>query len=356
MLASLCIGQAIAGPVTTRWMGKWGMRRVLIGTTACCVTSLLLTAFAPLNLTGFCLAGAALGFTIPPIAPAMRTIFPKIVPGKLLSSLYSLDASVQEVIWAIGPVLAVFTAILISPSAALALAAAMMVCGGVWFVSSPQLGQVKIPPSRKQLGAVFKRKTVGLTVALGFLYLIAFAAFEAGVVSIYGHNSFDGGFVLGIHALGSFVGGVIVGHRALHKWALPLRLAVTAGGFALCLVSLETWWLCAVTFIGGLGAAPTFAGFSSLISSTVKFSETAEAFGWSNTGQLIGAAVGSAIAGVCIDFIGSRGAFMVAAIAMLAAIFTAVYWRNLVPDLRGKDASPLADTEQIHITSTANIS
>lgn len=355
MLATLCIGQAAAGPVTTRWMGKWGMRPVLTTTTIICVICLLLVAYAPFNLLGYTVIAVLLGFTIPPIAPAVRTIFPKLVPGKLLNGLYSLDASVQEIIWAIGPVIAVFVAISFSPSIALTVAAALMVLGGIWFISSPELGQVKLPPARRKIGAVFTRRSVGLAVALGFLYLIAFAAFEAGVVSIFGHESFDGGFILGINAFGSFVGGMLVGHRALNRWALPTRMLVVFVGFLLCLISLETWWLTAIAFIGGLGAAPTFAGLSSLISSTVKFSETAEAFGWSNTGQLIGAAIGSALAGISIDAIGARGAFVVAGVAMGCAILTALIWRNIVPDLRGKDASPIPDTEQIPVTPQVGI-
>lgn len=347
VLAALCIGQATAGPITTRWMGKWGMRKVLITTCTICTICLLLVAFAPLPMWGMIPLATLLGFTIPPIAPACRTIFPKLVPGKLLNGLYSLDASVQEVIWAVGPVISVLTAVTVSTSAALTLAAGLMVVGGAWFIASPELGQVRIPPARRRMGAVFSRKTVVLAVTLGFGYLVAFAAFEAGIVALYGHGGVQGGIILGINALGSFVGGFIVGHRALSRWALAARMSIPMLGFILCLCSLETWWLCLISFLGGLGAAPTFAALSSLISSTVKFSETAEAFGWSGTGQLIGAAVGSALAGVFIDNIGAQGAFIVASIAMALAVAVAFIWSHIVPDLRGKDASPLPDTEQI---------
>ena len=49
-----------------------------------------------------------------------------------------------------------------------------------------------------------------------------------------------------------------------------------------------------------------------IVSASVKFSETAESYGWVGSGQLIGAALGSAIAGFAIDGYGSIGGFATA--------------------------------------------
>ena len=88
---------------------------------------------------------------------------------------------------------------------------------------------------------------------------------------------------------------------------------------------------------------------TSITSATVKFSDTAEAYGWIGTGQLIGAAVGSAVSGFLIDANGARGAFYVAiALAALGALVAAV-GRRWAPDLRGRDATPLPDTEPVPV-------
>ena len=39
VLAAASIGQATSGPVTSRWMGIWGIRRVLTLTTAVCAAA-----------------------------------------------------------------------------------------------------------------------------------------------------------------------------------------------------------------------------------------------------------------------------------------------------------------------------
>lgn len=81
----------------------------------------------------------------------------------------------------------------------------------------------------------------------------------------------------------------------------------------------------------------------------MKFSETAEAYGWIGTGQLIGAALGSAVAGFLIDARGPAGAYAAAAaFAILGALVATAFVRGF-PDLRGRDASPIPDTEPVPV-------
>jgi MFS family permease len=109
------------------------------------------------------------------------------------------------------------------------------------------------------------------------------------------------------------------------------------------------WWLAITIFLAGIGIAPSLAVMFAIVSSSVRFSETAEAYGWVGTGQLIGAALGSATAGFLIDRFNAPGAFWVAAaFAAVGFIFPTVF-RRAHPDLRGKDASPIPDTEPIPV-------
>ena len=71
-----------------------------------------------------------------------------------------------------------------------------------------------------------------------------------------------------------------------------------------------------------------------MIAGSVPFADTAEAYGWITTGQLIGAAVGSALAGIAIDSLGGGRGGMLASLAVgaLAVLATAAF-RNTQPDL-----------------------
>lgn len=349
VLAAQSVGQSISGPLTSRMMGRWGMRPVLSTTTLICSVLLCAIAFLPLPLATVIGIAFLVGITTPPITPAVRTIYPKLVPGQLLSPLFSLDAAAQEVIWVVGPVVAVFVSAQFGTSYGLLVAALFMFGGGIWFILSRPVGQVRIPRSRRRFGAVLRRPTVVIATLAGFVFVASFAALEAGIVAAYGHGAFEAGLVLSVFAAGSLVGGLLVGHRDMRPWSLLLRIFIVLVGTALCLFSLEAWWLSVVLFIGGLGTAPTFAALSTIVSSTVKFSESAEAYGWVGTGQLVGIAAGSAIAGIVIDQAGARGAFIVATLFLLLATTIAAICLRWIPDLKGKSASPIPDTEPLQL-------
>lgn len=348
VLAATSIGQAIAGPMTSRWMGVWGMRPVIILTLTVCVASLSVIAFVPtLPVPIYMVIGFVAGISTPPIQPAVRTIYPKMVNSKQLTPLFSLDASAQEIIWVVGPVVATFVATQISTMLAIVVAIVFLAGGGVWFLSSPELGKVRIPRSKRRFGAILFRPPVLLSTATGFLLVGACAAIEAGVVASFGHDSPNSGIVLAIFSVGSLIGGLSLGHVPIGPWALARRMLIVFGGMALAAASLDFWWLSLALFIAGIGIAPALAVMFAIISASVKFSETAEAYGWVGTGQLIGAAIGSAVAGFMIDAFDAPGAIWVAIGFALVGVIVPTVFVRAHPDLRGRDASPLPDTEPI---------
>lgn len=350
VLAAESIGQAIAGPLTSRLMGQLGMRRVLAISSIVCALLLVTIAFVHLPLAVVTGLSFLIGITTPPITPAVRTLYPKLVPSSQISALFSLDAAAQEIIWVAGPVVAVFVSSQFGTPAGLCVAAAFMLAGGAWFISSPAFNSVKLPRSRKGFGAVLLRPTVLISTFLGFFFVASFAAIEAGIVRAFapndggGHGSIESGIVLALFAGGSLVGGLLVGHRPVRPFSPLLRILVVLAGTIACLASLNMWWLSAVLFIGGLGTAPTFAAISSMIGATVKFSETAEAFGWIGTGQLVGVATGSAVAGVAIDAMGAQGAILVSAGLLAVAAVIALCTTRWIPDLKDRDIEPPPET------------
>jgi len=349
VLASLSVGQAISGPLTSRWMGVWAMRPVLILTSSVCAVALAVLAFAPLPVVGFMIVALVCGLSYPPIQPAVRTIYPKVVNSRQLTPLFSLDASAQEIIWVAGPVLVTFVATQVSSTAGILLSLVFLVGGGIWFISSPELGRVRIPQSKRRFGVVLARPTVLLVTLVGILVVGCFAAIEAGVVSMFGEGSPDAGFVLAIFALTSLVGGLAFGHRPISRWALARRMSVILAGSVLAVFAFEFWTISGALALAGLMVAPALAVMFAAVSASVRFSDTAEAYGWVGTGQLLGAALGSAVAGFLIDAQGSRGGFITAAILIAVAVLLGVVFRRALPDLRGRDASPIPDTEPVPI-------
>ncbi|WP_194411066.1 MFS transporter [Microbacterium cremeum] len=347
VLAATSIGQAIAGPVTSRWMGRWGMRRVLTLTLLVCAASLTAIALLPLPLPGYMALGLLGGLSTPPVQSAVRTIYPKMVTSRQLTPLFSLDASLQEIIWIIAPVLITFVATQAGTVPALLLIVAILLGGGAWFILSPEVGRVRIPRSRRSIGKVLTKPAVLLATVVGFLLIGACAAVEAGVVATFDHGGLEAGIVLALFAVGSLAGGLSSGHIPIGPWAMARRLAIVTVGLSLTIVSLDVWWLGGTLVLAGIGIAPALAVMFAMTSASVKFSDTAEAFGWVATGQLIGAAAGSAVAGFLIDDIGPTGAYVAAAAFAAAGLAVAIVFVRGFPDLRDRDASPIPDTEPV---------
>lgn len=349
ILAAISVGQGVSGPLTSRLMGRLGMRPVLTITSIVCASLIVTIALTTLPLTIVALLALLLGLTTPPITPAVRTIYPKLVPGKQVTALFSLDASAQEVIWIIGPVVAVFISTQVSTVVGLLIGAFVMLAGGLWFILSPEVGRVRIPRSRRRLGAVLSRPTVVVATITGFFFIASFSAIEAGIVAAFGHNGIESGILLAVFSVGSIAGGLLMGHRDVRPWSMIVYSGIVMVGTALCLVSMNEIWLGAMLFLGGMGIAPMFAAIFSIVSSTVKFSETAEAYGWVGTGQLVGAALGSAVAGIAIDTAGGVGGIFVSAVFLIITVITAAVSLPWIPDLRGKEATPIPDTEPIQL-------
>jgi MFS family permease len=347
VLAATSVGQAIAGPITSRWMGRWGMRRVLTLTLAVCAAAITALALLALPIAGYMALGLIAGLATPPVQSAVRTIYPKMVTSRQLTPLFSLDASLQEIIWIVAPVVITFVATQIGTVEALLLIVAILIGGGAWFILSPEVGRVRIPRSRRAFGRVLAKPPVILATVAGFLLIGACSAVEAGVVATFGHGGAEAGIVLAIFSVGSLTGGLSFGHIPMGPWAMARRLAIVAAGLALAMISLDFWWLGGTLFVAGLGIAPALAVVFAITSASVRFSETAEAYGWVGTGQLIGAAAGSAVAGFLIDAGGASGAYAAgAAFAVVGVVVAAVFVRGF-PDLRGRDASPAPDTEPV---------
>lgn len=347
VLAATSVGQAVAGPLTSRWMGVWGMRKVLILTLVICAAAIFAIALVPMSVGMFMIVGLIAGLSNPPVQPAVRTIYPKMVNSKQLTPLFSLDASAQEIIWVAGPVAATFIAVQISTTLAIVVAGTFLILGGIWFIASPEVGQVRIPRSKRSFGTVLRRPPVMLATITGFLLVGAAAAVEASVVAVFGHGGPQAGIVLGIWAIGSLFGGLLLGHLPIGPWALARRMLIVFVGMALAMIYLDFWWLATMLLVAGIGIAPAFAVIFAIVSASVKFSDTAEAYGWVGTGQLIGAALGSAVAGFLIDANGPIGGFWAATVIAALGVLVPTLLRGWHPDLRGKDASPIPDTEPI---------
>ncbi|WP_375387724.1 MFS transporter [uncultured Amnibacterium sp.] len=347
VLAALSIGQALAGPATGRLMGRLGIRPVVVTTIVLCAAAVAAIALLDLPPAGLVVLALIAGLTFPPITSAVRTIYPKLVPSSMLGPLFSLDASLQELIWIGGPVLVTFLATGVSTTVALLVSSVLLVGGGAWFAASRAVGRVRIPRSKRRFGVVLLRPQVALMTLVGFLVIASCAAIEASVAGAFGEKDPTSGVVLAIWSLASLAGGFTLGRLTMRPWSLAARLVVVTVGAAFTPFLPGFWGLTLALVVSGFGLAPALGMMSAIVSTSVRFSDTAEAYGWTNTGQLVGVALGAALAGQALDQFGAQVAFGCGAALALLATIAAAAGIPVSPDLKGRNVGPIPDTAPV---------
>jgi hypothetical protein len=264
-----------------------------------------------------------------------------------------LDASLQEIIWILAPVVITLVATQVGTVPALLLIVVDPRRRRRVVHPLPEVGRVRIPRSRRAFGKVLGKPVVLLATVIGFLLIGACAAVEAAVVATFGHGGSRPASSWPSSPSAVLAGGLAFGHIPMGPWAMARRMSVVAVGLASVFVvgdigASTPWWVGACLVVAGVGIAPALAVMFAMTSASVKFSETAEAYGWIGTGQLIGAALGSAVAGFLIDGAAPPAHTRPRRVRDRRRARRDVFVRGF-PDLRGRDASPIPDTEPVPV-------
>ena len=231
-------------------------------------------------------------------------------------------------IWIFGPIIATFLAASVAPELTLLVIALILIAGVLWFLSNPEVLATKFEKPTGRLGKVLTRPIVLASVSMGFLLVGSFAGIEVGVVGIFTNNRALAGLVISVFSVGSIIGGLAFSQLRQTKSSFAVFSGVLTVGFALTFFAPSNpLWLAFCLMIAGLGVAPFLGMLSAVISFSLQNHETAEAFGWVNTGQMIGYSAAAAITGLVIDGVSPQAALFVSVGFGLATL--AVAWATI---------------------------
>ena len=324
-LGAETLGAALAGPLLGRLITRLGVARV-VGTAAV-IGALALVGIglsdgsAPALLITL---GLVVGLTSPPIQQVVRPIYPSLITKEQTNHLFALDANLQEVIWVVGPIVATLIAANAGSEWAIYAMSAIQVAGCFFFISNREVRAAKFEPSKRRLGGVLKSRVVLSNIAMGALLVATFGGAEVGTVAVITDRNISG-LVLAALSLGSLVGGFAFGHRAKTKYALSKFFTLSLIGYSLNFFAPENpVWIAICWFVAGLGVAPVFATLASIIAIKLNPSESVEAYGWINTGQLIGYSSSAALAGILVDSFSHVAAFGVSVATAALGLFVAL--------------------------------
>jgi len=355
-------GLATVGPMFGRLIDRYGPRTALLACAFAFPASLAalvvaLTSSAPLWMAFT--AAATSGACFPPITVCMRTFFKQqLKEDLLLTTAYSLESVVIELIFILGPVIVAVFVALASPAAAVLFAAACGCAGTLMFQRSRALAHWRIA-ERSPAGPLgeprAKASLFGPLADAGFLpllavivcYACAFGLVEIGTMAyaLESGSAAFAGVLLGIMSIGSAAGGLVYGSRS---WRLPLTrqfplmLAIMGLGIAPLALLASPWMFSLWCLAAGVAMAPALIMQSMLVAKSARPEHSTEAFTWSSTGLLAGVGLGLTIGGALLEYTQSPAVFMAAAALSLAAAALALPLVKPRNPERGNAASPVS--------------
>ena len=321
------VGTAIGGPIWSRLADRWGGKWVVIWTGMGWSVAMTVLALLPLELyRAMPVASAIAGALVSPVTSTMRAAWPRLVQGSRLRAVYALDATAQEVLFAIGPMLGAVMVSFASPRAGV-LAAAAVGAVSIWWFGLQQQPVMKHDENAVRLTApqlLWHRHRLPLILAFG-LCVTSFASVSLGVVAFADEqgNRLIAGVLESVWAIGSLAGGLIVGalpgRRNSYVWRRTMLVAV---GMLTCVFATwSTVSLAVALLLAGCVLAPTVGALYERLGALTPDSVRTEVFGWMVSGAMVGGAVGSSVAGLVVEAFGVPYVFLMAAgLGLLAAL------------------------------------
>jgi MFS family permease len=327
-------GAGVAGPVMGRLVDRVGRRLVMIP-SALVQAGLLcvLAAEGYRSTTGLVITSVGAGLSTPPVTAAARSIWPSLLHEDDVASVYALEATLQELVFIVGPSTVSLIISFASPSVAVYVSAAALVAGVVTFCAHPAVAAAPShhPEVTRQAddsvttGA--RRRALPLAAAnVAVMVVGSFNFVELATVAFARshHQQTATGVVLACWSAGSMLGGLVLGNRLNRADDLRRRLAgmlvVLALMTLLPALAGSVWVLAGLLFVNGTAIAPSLAVLYRLVAMEAPPGRQTETFGWLGSAFQIGTSGGALAAGAIIQSSGPRPGYLAAAGVVVLAV------------------------------------
>ncbi len=338
-VGAFSLAGALVGPLLGALVDRHGQTPVLLPAAAAqagLLVALVLVAQAGAPVAAIVAVAALAGAVLPPIAGCVRALWSEVAHDEELETAYALDATTQETIWTLGPLLVGLTAGFASPAAAVLLCAALTVCGTLYFATSTLSRGWRAGTGKHARGGAL---AAGPNLRV-LLYTVVLAgavigAVEVGLPALAMQQGarWSSGPLLALFSLGSMAGGLVYSARS---WSLPIgrRYSAMLGAMALAVAPLIAVHSLAPAFglsvLAGLALAPMISCQFSLVGALAPEGTVTEAFTWHRAATVAGMAGGSALGGSLVDTRSAGAAFALGCVSVAAAGGLAVLARRRI--------------------------
>ncbi len=335
LAASNAVAWALGTAALSNLVDRYGQRRVMYPAAIVSAATLsLLIVLAMLQLPAWTLFGPSIvcGATGGAPGALVRARWTHLVADPdQLHTAFSLESTLDEVTFIVGPVVATALSTGVHPAAGL-IAPVVLALSGAHLLYGQRATEPPVAPRTPQRRRRFGQRLVLLVpgvaavVAVNLLIGCVFGSIDVSVVAAatdWGVREASG-LVLAVFSLASGLAGFYYGAR---KWHSPVISRFLIGVAALCAACVallgahSVLLLCLGGLLVGVTVAPTLINGNTLIGRLVTRDRLTEGLSWMGTGIGIGVAIGSSVSGQVIDrFDYPGGLATVACFGVLAAL------------------------------------
>ena len=326
--AVYAVAVGIGQPLTSRAVDRYGQTVVLLPSTLISGLATIAIGMLPDDASLVHIGGLVLlaGLVHPPLAGAMRAIWDLLLPTDEERHVgYAIDASANEVVWLVGPIVIVGVI-----AATTSVATGLIVCGaltagagGAFALSGPS--QRWTPRATEHAGGWIGGLRNGGVWTIMLAAASAGAVFGAVQLGVTAYGTEQGGtaavgLLLGAWSVGSFLAGLALTRLppptlpAARLEALLLFLAVST---AVCGLATGPWMLGGLLIISGAAIAPLFATLDFAMGDVASDGTITETYALTTTGVIIGGMLGGPLAGLVADHVSASAAIVCAGVPPL---------------------------------------
>jgi predicted MFS family arabinose efflux permease len=300
--AGLAVGAPALARIADRWRQPPVMSAAAAVSTAGFVTLAVTHPPIGLALVATLVAGAG----APPFEAGLRVLWRDLVPESQVTTAYTLDIAVQEVIFILGPLTAIAVIAVGGPPAGLFATAALQLIGTAWFVTTPAVrrwrGEVIASHARHWAGPL---RSAPLRLILAAIVLVGSGVGAMPVaITRYAEAAGDrswAGWMLAAQAFGALIGGLLNTRLKLPERFAPWLAAGLALGYLTLLLTPPPPLMLPLAVFSGLALPPLLTATFVTVDAVAPPGTAAEAFAWVSTAFTSGAAIGAAVDGAILD-------------------------------------------------------
>ena len=353
--ASFTLTAALAAVVSSRMSDRYGQRVVLIVLPSVFSITLFIFVYAVSNdfsrIWQTVLAVIA-GATFPSFGSFVRTRWAFLTNKneRWLNSAFAWESILDELIFTIGPLVAVALAFGVSFASPILVGAVITFVGAMLLAS---LGGSAPPPftrsAHKSEGSALRFPGMSSTILVALGVGTLFGTFEVAVVAFMKEAGTPqlAGLTLALWAASSMIGGLIYGSRhvraPLSRQLTYTTVALTIIVLPLAFISSPSLLIVAAT-LSGFAIAPTLICTFSLTQRLVPSQLLTEGLTWTNSGLAAGFALGASLSGILVDRMGTAYAFglgtLGAALALGSTLVAQHRWNRAI-FARSGDRAPI---------------